>query len=896
MGLGACQPASEPTSAGSAPSSAPQLELEHAGCEVLRGDLCSTTATVTLGARTDTDAELALSGVDATSSESWDGGQRWALAPSSKTRHVVVRACRGERCTERGLHVEPPGPELEAALRADLDTMLAQTESATATVERCVVLGRAGRRAIGTDPEAAIERLQAAAACAEAAELPVEMVRARVVASFILQRQGLFSEAERQLQAAMRAELGSLRRFVDYHLGLSSRDRGDRSAALEAWDRSIRLARRLNDVRAIVNAQQAAIPVLIEAGQFDEALERAREILARADRLPPEERAQVWTNVAWSSLLDGERRRPFDAFDELGPLQPEWPDPVPLQTEANRLHEAAGRAGRVANGRLNLALAAIQQDRLQAAAEQLDAVDPTALTAAQAPWFLDLQARLALARGRADRALARYRAMAAGAQDLPDIAWRAAVGHGRALEQLGRSEAALAAYEQAERILDREMLSFGVGLGRLGFLAQRDVSSRLGFELAVQRDRPDRARDFAQGAIGRAWASLRLQGGVQALSPERRAAWTRALERYRALREQLTQTRRGEPPAAELSTPRADRSGANAGGPRRRELVEATHAALRDALDVVSVGSQRTGPRPVGPDDLRVTYFPGRRRWYAVTETSTGVAISDLGQWRPAPGTSVDVQARRLIHPFKRALQGKQRLEVVAHPWLQSVDVHALPLDGQPLVASHEVRYALGVQSRPPVRSPSNDRPRRVVVVADPRGDLPHARAEGAAVADVYQNRVDVEVELLVGSDASVSRVLAELAGSDLFHYAGHARFDASGLESGLELAEGTRLTAADVLSLDRAPRQVVLSGCETSALERGGRAADVGLAHAFVLRGADMVAAAQRIVADELAIEVSRALHAAPDRLPGGLREVQRRLALERPSADWAAFRVFVP
>jgi hypothetical protein len=68
----------------------------------------------------------------------------------------------------------------------------------------------------------------------------------------------------------------------------------------------------------------------------------------------------------------------------------------------------------------------------------------------------------------------------------------------------------------------------------------------------------------------------------------------------------------------------------------------------------------------------------------------------------------------------------------------------------------------------------SGGQPRRVLIVADPTDDLPSAREEGAALQSLL-HAAGVQVRLLLGEEATRSRILRELAAEplDALHFAG---------------------------------------------------------------------------------------------------------------------------
>ena len=104
-------------------------------------------------------------------------------------------------------------------------------------------------------------------------------------------------------------------------------------------------------------------------------------------------------------------------------------------------------------------------------------------------------------------------------------------------------------------------------------------------------------------------------------------------------------------------------------------------------------------------------------------------------------------------------------------------------------------------------------------------------------------------------------------------------------------------MRVGDILALSRVPRFVVLSACEAARTDRGARPESLGVAQAFVTRGAEAVIAPTRPVADDLAAALMRELYAHPaEDLVTSLTRAQRTLDKARPDSDWAAYRVLVP
>ncbi len=123
----------------------------------------------------------------------------------------------------------------------------------------------------------------------------------------------------------------------------------------------------------------------------------------------------------------------------------------------------------------------------------------------------------------------------------------------------------------------------------------------------------------------------------------------------------------------------------------------------------------------------------------------------------------------------------------------------------------------------------------KVLVLGNPRGDLPHAANEAMQVAELFNTKP------LIGHLANKETVFEQLAYDDvqLAHFATHAYFEpGSPLDSGVVLADGV-LTAREILERGlRAPRFVVLSACESGMATPIAGEEMAGLSQVFMAAG----------------------------------------------------------
>lgn len=139
----------------------------------------------------------------------------------------------------------------------------------------------------------------------------------------------------------------------------------------------------------------------------------------------------------------------------------------------------------------------------------------------------------------------------------------------------------------------------------------------------------------------------------------------------------------------------------------------------------------------------------------------------------------------------------------------------------------------------------------KILLVVDPDGTLPGAKAEGETIKKSLETVAGVDIKVLAGAEATKAELLMELAGGyDFFHYSGHAEFSTENpADSGLLLADGVIKASTLVNAVKGVPPVVAfINACEA------GRQADwskgetkyenqvSGLASAFLLNGINFI------------------------------------------------------
>jgi CHAT domain-containing protein len=271
----------------------------------------------------------------------------------------------------------------------------------------------------------------------------------------------------------------------------------------------------------------------------------------------------------------------------------------------------------------------------------------------------------------------------------------------------------------------------------------------------------------------------------------------------------------------------------------------------------------------------------------------------------PAPlPTDPQVLAHLLLAPFRKPIEQAGRVRVLPYGYLRDIDFNALPFGDELLLARHLVVYSLDLPVRPSSLSSAPGGPPMALLVSNPQSDqgyLPAAQEEANEVAKAISAwGSGWALKRLDGPDATSSAVSGALPGADLFHFAGHGNFAGfAGWDSALPLADRSRLTLGDVLTLRRVPRWVVLSACDAGRSSQEAPGEGIGLAHAFLLAGAQAVIAATRTVDDETArsllSELYRGWQPGTD-LALQLQRAELACLRKDPKADCTSFRLLEP
>ncbi len=879
------------------------LSVEFAGCAaVYRGPRCElgsearvltfwSAADGTIRAKS-ADGELNFERVEAV-----DSGRRYRLrVPKGASAVVLYEARTGQRFRLPVADVDTPVVLTRAtALRARGEfaeaRALLQAEAASLPP---AFRGRAGALLARIELseghyEAAAAGLAQALHEAEARGAVSDAVYDATALSYVLSvRRRDYAEARRVLgrAVALAAHDPSSRALVPHYEGVLALELGDLRTALSRFREAAARTGRLGLTTHELLARQNEATALALLGRHGEAIELQQRIIAQ---FPPADACRavdLREELTWLGILA-----------QLAPGAPAWDAVSASSREAERGLEACRDGWRRRNHLINGGLLALSAGDLQGAREALEAIASLEdhKDIQLRVWEFELGGRVALAEQAPRRALVAFEAARALSQraGLWDSEQLAELGIGRSLERLGRLAAAAEAYGAADRLLDKLLdgVPFGEGLG--GFVHEREAATQALVTLWTRMAQPARALELARRGRARVIRSLARTSWIAAMDASTRARWEEAIAHYRAERAALERAELDswQLPADRLPVFRAELA------ERRRALL----ASFDRARALLSGGAPPERPLSApSPHEPLFALFSGAGGTLAFLARGDRVHAEAL-----APGSLAELArafwARQLGAEAARAVRERRSavhdavpiLRLVLHGSAAAFDLHALSVEGAPLLEHFAVAYALDAGSAP--RSAVH---RGALVIADPTSDLPASLREAEAARGALGASSG---ELLLRGAATRARVLEALGRVAVLHYAGHGQYaGVEGSDSGLRLADGW-LSVADILALPSVPELVVLSACEGARAEANGDLGGLGVAEAFVAAGTSAVIAATRPVPDATASVLFQkfyALRSADPQLSAAalLRAAALGLRAEQPTADWSSFRVLVP
>jgi hypothetical protein len=194
--------------------------------------------------------------------------------------------------------------------------------------------------------------------------------------------------------------------------------------------------------------------------------------------------------------------------------------------------------------------------------------------------------------------------------------------------------------------------------------------------------------------------------------------------------------------------------------------------------------------------------------------------------------------------------------------------------------------------------------PFKVLIIADPRGDLDACYREGLAIKNFLDRRRDIFQVDFKSQPADIPFAKKNIRDYDIVHYAGHAFYDSKNpAESGWVLSDGT-LKAGEIAAMggfQPMPALLFCNACQSGRTEPWKNHDEIfGLANAFLLAGVQHYIGTFWGVADEAGLGFAKYFYqclAKGEAVGPALRTARRALASDADGAQnltWANYMLY--
>lgn len=631
-----------------------------------------------------------------------------------------------------------------------------------------------------------------------------------------------------------------------YRLSYNSWQRSRHREAFLFANEALEAAAKAGDRELEKRCAQVLYSVLYEVGDLEGARQALEATGNPADEEDPAARARFLANRGGMLVDEG---RPALARRDLeqalaagaGRMDDRFFRRVHLNLTAVHLGIGGGGGGR--------------GDIRQAAHHLEEAWKHAEPGAARPAALLYYRARVDLARGRPAEAVQSL--AAALDQDLaPDWVWDLEHLRGQAEEARGNLEEAEAAYRRSIAVVEEMRRELAFDELKSWLLDRKRQPFEALFRLQARSGRVEEALATAERAQARTFLDAFLHGSSAAGALPGKPWSSASLQRIEGLESLLPAM--SQSPVASL------------------QPIDRILAAFGDRHGLVYFEAG---------DDLWLIAVSGRRaRLHPPVAAQEVRRLGERFLAHPEDRRAADRLGERLLPPGSLPEKGTA-VHVVADGILGNLPFAALGRDGRYVVEDHPLLFLPSLGALSALESRRGEPPGPPLVMADSRGDLPGAAAEGREVA----RRLGAGA--LLGEKAA-SGALPRATGARVLHLALHTGPGPRG--AWLQLAD-RQVSASEIVAGRIRPRLAVLASCASGV--RPGRQMWGSLGAAFLAAGSRAVLASLWSVDDQNAREfVLRFYDEGGASDPSGALARAQRVAIGRGLSPtyWAPFVLF--
>ncbi len=191
----------------------------------------------------------------------------------------------------------------------------------------------------------------------------------------------------------------------------------------------------------------------------------------------------------------------------------------------------------------------------------------------------------------------------------------------------------------------------------------------------------------------------------------------------------------------------------------------------------------------------------------------------------------------KYIIPAAQYLSKGDTITFIPSDYLHYLPLHALPLNGKPLIESFAISYLPSASILRYMRLVQKRKTQKnKLVIGDPKGDLPFALLEAQKIAEIYKTNP------FIGKEATSSNWDRLAKTSGLIHLATHAKFDETDDDPASFVLADKEINAQDVYISNLSCDLVVLSACQSGINRLSSGDKIYGFTSAFLYAGAKNV------------------------------------------------------
>lgn len=253
------------------------------------------------------------------------------------------------------------------------------------------------------------------------------------------------------------------------------------------------------------------------------------------------------------------------------------------------------------------------------------------------------------------------------------------------------------------------------------------------------------------------------------------------------------------------------------------------------------------------------------------------------------------VRSSVLIEPLASYTMPNDIICFIPHGIIHNLPLHALILNGEPLIMRNPVFYNSSIQSWDYIQFRKNSDGdeknifSKVNIIGNPTGDLHYADQEAQILAEMFH------VEALTGN-VSKEMFIEKLVSASIFHFTGHGYYrEDNGFQSALRLSQGMVIRAKDIIDLKLNIELAVLSACETGKYKVYSGEEQLGLSSALLMAGARSVISSLWPVDDEVTeiffVHFYQYLKAGSNKITALQQAMIDVRNIKKQTSLWAAF-----